>query len=69
MIVEVRNNNLERALKVLKRKLVEDKMFQKLQEKQAYEKPSEKRKRKMRAAVVRQRKSDQERTNLLNGVV
>jgi small subunit ribosomal protein S21 len=61
MRVEVRNGNLERAMKVLKRKLVEDGMFRELQARQAYEKPSDKRKREHNNAVSRQRKADKER--------
>lgn len=61
MRIEVRNNNIDRALKVLKRKLADDGMFKELQKHVAYEKPSEKRKRKFRAAVVRHRKDVSER--------
>lgn len=67
MIIEVRNGNVDRAIKVLKRKLADDGMFRKLQEKQAYEKPSEKRRRVKRAGIVRQRKADAERKVLING--
>lgn len=67
MIIEVRNGNVDRAIKVLKRKLADDGMFRKLQEKQAYEKPSEKRRRVKRAGIVRQRKADAERKALING--
>lgn len=62
MRVEVRNGNLERAMKVLKRTLVDDGMFRELQARQAYEKPSDKRKREHTNAVLRQRKADKERT-------
>ncbi len=66
MQVEVRGGNLERALKIMKRKLQEDGMFRELQLRQAYEKPSEKRKREKRAAKVRQAKADKERNLQLN---
>lgn len=66
MQVEVRGGNLERALKILKRKLQEDGMFRELQLRQSYEKPSEKRKREKRAAKVRQVKADKERNLQLN---
>lgn len=68
MMIEVRNNNVDRAIKVLKRKLADDGMFRKLQERQYYEKPSEKRNRRMRSAIVRQRKADSERRESLGGV-
>lgn len=61
MQVEVRGGNLERAIKVLKRKLNEDGMFRELQTRMYYEKPSERRKRDRRQAVSRQRKATAER--------
>ena len=61
MRIEVRNNNIDRALKVLKRKLAEDGMFKELQKHVAYEKPSEKRNREKRAAIVRARKDLKDR--------
>lgn len=63
MQVDVRNNNLERALKTLRRKLNDDGMFRKLQEKQSFEKPSDKRRRIAKAAEARQRRADRERNN------
>lgn len=56
MRVEVRNNNMDRALRVLKRKLIDEGVFRELQERRFYEKPSERRRRKKRAAVARQRR-------------
>jgi small subunit ribosomal protein S21 len=61
MRIDVRNGNLDRALKVMRRKLADDGMFRELQEKQAYEKPSERRRRKLRSAIVRERKMNVER--------
>lgn len=60
MRIEVRNGNLDRAIKVLRRKLAEDGLFRELQEKQFYEKPSEERRRRHRSAVMRQRKQERE---------
>lgn len=56
MKVDVRNNNVDRALRVLKRKLVEEGVFRELQERRFYEKPSDKRRRLKRAAIARQRR-------------
>lgn len=67
MLIEIRNNNLDRALKVMKRKLKEEGFFRKLQEKQSYEKPSEKRRRLKRVGTARQRKLDSERRETLYG--
>ena len=54
--VEVRNNNVDRALRVLKRKLVEEGVFKELQERRFYEKPSDRKRRLKRAAVARQKR-------------
>lgn len=62
MKVEVRNNNVNRAIRLLKKKLNEDGIFRKLQETRYFEKPSEKKRRLFRAAVVRQKRSDRERS-------
>ena len=56
MLVEVKYNNIERALKKLKRGLVEDGLFRELQARRAFEKPSQQRRRLHKAAVMRERK-------------
>lgn len=56
MRVEVRNNNVDRALRALKRKLVEDGLFKEIQERRFYEKPSERKRRKKRAAIARHKR-------------
>lgn len=53
MRVEVRNNNVDRALRVLKRKLIDEGVFKELQERRFYEKPSDRRRRMRRAAIAR----------------
>ncbi len=63
MYVEVRNNNVDRAIRLLKRKLADDGIFKELQARRQYEKPSEKRRRKARAAVSRLRRELLERTD------
>ena len=67
MQVEVRNGNVDRAIRTLKRKLAEDGMFRELQERSRYEKPSDRRRRVKRASMVRQRKATAERMAQLNG--
>jgi len=57
MIVEVRNNNVDRALKILKRKLMEDGLFKEVQKRKFYEKPSDKKRRKRREAITRLKNS------------
>ena len=51
--VKVWNNNVEGALKVLKRKVKESDMMQELREKQYYTKPSKKRREKKNLAKLR----------------
>lgn len=60
MQVQVKNNNVDRAIRSLKRKLADDGMFIKLAQKEYYEKPSEKRRRKLKSAMVRERKRQEE---------
>ncbi len=62
MQVVVKNNNIDRAIRTLKKKLAEDGLFRKLQERERYEKPSDKRRRKLKSAVVRERKRQAELT-------
>ena len=63
MYVEVRNNNVDRAIRLLKRKLAEDGLFKELQARKFYEKPSEARRRMHRAAVSRLKRELRERTD------
>ena len=44
--IEVKDNNVEQALRILKRKLQKDGFFKIIKLKNTYEKPSEKKKRK-----------------------
>jgi small subunit ribosomal protein S21 len=61
MKVEVRNNNVDRAMQILKRKLIDEGVFKELQERRCYEKPSEKKRRLKRAAVARERRREHEK--------
>lgn len=63
MRVEVRAGNLNRALQVLKRKLIDDGMFREMAERRFYEKPSDKKRRLKRAAVARHKRKDRDRTS------
>jgi small subunit ribosomal protein S21 len=53
--VKVVNNDLERAMKMLKKKIQNDGLFRRLKLKKSYEKPSECRRRKRRESARRQR--------------
>lgn len=58
MKVEVKNQNIDRAIQILKRKLIAEGVFKTLQEKRFYEKPSDKKRRLKRAAVARERRRE-----------
>jgi small subunit ribosomal protein S21 len=57
MQVLVRDNNVEQALRVLKKKLQREGVFREMKARRAYEKPSEKRVREKAEAVRRARKA------------
>lgn len=50
------DQNLEKAMRVLKRKLIREGLFKELKSRRFYEKPSEKRKRKRKESVKKRRK-------------
>ncbi|RAX37616.1 30S ribosomal protein S21 [Rhizobium tropici] len=53
MQVDVRDNNVDQALRVLKKKMQRDGLFREMKARRAYEKPSEKRARKKADAIRR----------------
>ncbi len=53
--VKVYDNDLEKAMRMLKQKIQNDGLFKRLKSQKAYEKPSEHRRRKQREALRRQR--------------
>ena len=53
--VKVFDNDLEKAMRILKKKIQNDGLFKRLKMKKSYEKPSEYRRRKQREALRRQR--------------
>lgn len=56
MQVSVRDNNVDQALRALKKKLQREGVFREMKLKQAFEKPSEKKARQQAEAIRRQRK-------------
>ena len=56
MLVNVRDNNVEQALRALKKKLQREGVFREMQIRRHFEKPSEKRVREAQESVRRQRK-------------
>ena len=57
MQVLVRDNTVDQALRVLKKKMQREGIFREMKARQAYEKPSEKRAREKAEAVRRSRKA------------
>ena len=57
MQVLVRDNNIDQALRVLKKKLQREGVFREMKARRSYEKPSEKRAREKAEAVRRGRKA------------
>ncbi len=61
--VSVRDNNVDQALKVLKKKMQREGIFREMKLRRHYEKPSEKKARVQAEAVRRARKMDRKRTD------
>ncbi len=61
MQVSVRDNNVDQALRVLKKKLQREGVFREMKLRRNYEKPSEKRAREKAEAVRRARKVERKR--------
>ena len=56
MYVAVRDNNVDQALRVLKKKMKREGMFREMKNRRAYEKPSERKAREMAESTRRVRK-------------
>ncbi len=61
MQVSVRDNNVDQALRVLKKKLQREGVFREMKLRRSYEKPSERRARERAEAVRRVRKMERKR--------
>ncbi|MDH4221070.1 MAG: 30S ribosomal protein S21 [Candidatus Aminicenantes bacterium] len=57
MEIKVNENDIERALKALKRELQKEGLFKEIKRRSSYEKPSEKEKRKQREARKKRMKA------------
>ena len=55
--IQVRNGNVEQALRVLKKKLQKDGLLKELKAKQYFEKPSEKKRRKKKEGIANWKKT------------
>lgn len=63
MLVEVRNGNIDRAIRLLKRKLADEGVFQELRDRRFFEKRGDKKRRKKRAAISRHKRAERERAD------
>jgi len=61
MQIIVHDNNVDQALRALKKKLQREGVYREMKLRQHYEKPSEKRARERAAAISRARKADRKR--------
>ncbi len=61
MQIIVRENNVDQALRALKKKLQREGVYREMKLRKHYEKPSEKRAREKAAAIRRSRKMDRKR--------
>jgi small subunit ribosomal protein S21 len=57
VLVMVRDNNVEQAIKILKKKMQREGMFREMKRRNAYEKPSEKKAREKAEGIRRARKT------------
>jgi small subunit ribosomal protein S21 len=64
----VRDNNVEQALKVLKKKMQREGVFREMKRRSYYEKPSEKRARERAEAIRRYRKLQRKRLQRDSGL-
>jgi small subunit ribosomal protein S21 len=61
MLVEVRDNNVEQAIKILKKKMQREGIFREMKLRMFNEKPSEKKARRSSEAIRRSRKVERKR--------
>tara|TARA_R110000787_G_scaffold261748_1_gene367079 strand:+ start:2204 stop:2392 length:189 start_codon:yes stop_codon:yes gene_type:complete len=60
LIVEVKYNNIDKALKLMRRKIIQTKQLKNLRENKTYKKPCEVRREEFLKAQYAQRKKEQE---------
>ena len=63
--VQVRNNNVEKAIRVFKKKIQKDGLMRELRQRQYYEKPTLKRQRKLKESLRRVAKENRLREKYL----
>jgi len=65
--IDVRNGNLEQALRVLKKKCLKEGIFRLEKERSVYENPSEKKRRKKKEGIANFKKA-QKKLKQINGI-
>ena len=65
MKIDVRNGNVEKALRVMKKKMKKEGVFQELKDRQYYQKPSEKKRLAKKQRLVNIKKAQKLRRNFL----
>ena len=65
MKIEVRNNNVEKALRLMKKKMKTSGVFQELKDRQYYKQPSEVKREKAKERMVNLKKAQKLRRNFL----
>ncbi|SVC16959.1 uncharacterized protein METZ01_LOCUS269813 [marine metagenome] len=65
MEVEVRNNNVDKAMRILKKKMKKEGLFDLMKDKQYYQKPSFKRREKKKRRLVNIKKAEKLRSNFI----
>ena len=65
--IDVRNGNLEQAMRVLKKKVLKEGIFRLAKEKSVFEKPSEKKRRKKKEGIANYKKN-QKKLKQINGI-
>lgn len=61
MEVQVRKNDVVKAMRILKKKLEREGVMQELRQREYYEKPSDKKRREKKANINRTKKAERER--------
>lgn len=65
MKIEVRNGNVEKALRVMKKKMKKEGVFQEIKDRQYFQKPSEKKRLAKKQRLVNIKKAERLRRNFL----
>ena len=65
MEIEVRNNNVDKAMRILKKKMKKEGLFDLMKEKQYYQKPSFKKRERAKRRKINIRKAEKLRQNFI----